>query len=473
MSISTNSKETGTEILVVDDDQGTLNLFERVLLKAHHKTTLCQNSQEAVKVLENKSFPLVFLDIHMPVINGIQLLEEIKVKYPDTLVIMITAFATVASAVETMKKGAYDYITKPLRIEEIKGLATRALERQKREVAAYHEENQKQQAFPGFANIVGQSKKMRELYSLIRVIAPSDSTILITGESGTGKELVARAIHASSQRHHKQMITVNCADIPDSVMENELFGHTKGSYTGAYRDQKGLLELADGGTVFLDEIGDLPEITQVKLLRFLQEHEVKRLGGLQYKKVNVRVIAATNSDLVKKIERGTFRQDLYFRLRVIPIHLPPLRERQDDLPLLARHFMNIYARKYNKRAKELSSQALSILLEYPWPGNVRELENLVEYLTVISNNQIITQNDLPAEFSTQGVTEEKSLCSFAGMNYREAKEKVISEFTQEFIRENLIIAGGNVTRAAEIIGIERANLHRLIRKYGIDLISLT
>lgn len=463
-----------TEILVVDDDQGTLNLFERVLQKAGYKFMGCQNGLEVLKILEKKSFHLVFLDIHMPVMNGIQLLEEIKIRNPETMVVMMTAFATVASAIETMKKGAYDYLTKPLKIEDIKKMAIRAIESQKSEAKALT--NRESQEFmegikPGFGNIIGQSKAMQDLFALLKKVAPSDSTVLITGESGTGKELVARAIHAYSSRHTKQLVTINCADMPESVMENELFGHTKGSYTGAYKDQKGLLELADKGTVFLDEIGDLPEMTQVKLLRFLQEREVKPVGGLQYKKVDVRVITATNADLTKKIEDGAFRSDLYYRLRVIPVHLPPLRERKEDIPLLVSHFINIYSRKL-KTPKNISREALGLLVKYPWPGNVRELENLIEYLVVMSNGQTIVPQDLPKDYSLQDIKGKSLLSPFADMNYKAAKKRVLSEFTQEFLRENLIIAGGNITKAAELIGIERANLHRLIRKYDIDLPNL-
>ena len=365
------------KILVADDEQSMREFLDIMLKKEGYKVSLASNGEEVIKLIEKDIFDLVLMDIRMPRLDGISTLKKIKAISPETIVIMITAYASADTAIKAMKEGAYDYITKPFKVEEIKLIIKNALEKknlQKENILLkqvvrdrYH-----------FENIIGQSSKMLDLYKLLEKVAPTKTNILITGESGTGKELVAKAIHYNSPRKEKPFVTLNCGAIPESLIESELFGHMKGAFTDAIATKKGLFEVADEGTIFLDEISELPLLMQVKLLRVLQDREFKRVGGTEDIRVDVRIISATNKDLEEAVREKRFREDLFYRLNVIQIKLPPLRERREDIPLLAMHFLKKYSEELNKNILTISPEALRILLNYDYPGNVRELQNIIE-----------------------------------------------------------------------------------------------
>jgi two-component system response regulator PilR (NtrC family) len=365
------------KILVADDEQSMREFLDIMLKKEGYKVSLAPNGEEVIKLIEKDIFDLILMDIRMPRLDGISTLKKIKVISPETIVIMITAYASADTAIKAMKEGAYDYITKPFKVEEIKLIIKNALEKknlQKENILLkqvvrdrYH-----------FENIIGQSSKMLDLYKLLEKVAPTKTNILITGESGTGKELVAKAIHYNSPRKEKPFVTLNCGAIPETLIESELFGHMKGAFTDAIATKKGLFEVADEGTIFLDEISELPLLMQVKLLRVLQDREFKRVGGTEDIRVDVRIISATNKILEEAVKEKRFREDLFYRLNVIQIKLPLLRERREDIPLLAMHFLRKYSEELNKNFLTISPESLRILLNYDYPGKVRELQNIIE-----------------------------------------------------------------------------------------------
>jgi DNA-binding NtrC family response regulator len=458
---------TRERILVVDDDPGIGQLLKRILEKENLEIINVLSGEEALEEIGRKEFDLAIADIKLPGIDGLELLRKTKQSHPDLMVIMITAYAKIESAVEAMKIGAYDYITKPFRADELKLVVAKALERQR-----IMEENrylrQELSKKLGAGIMIATSQAMHNIFATINQVAQTNATILVTGESGTGKELVARAIHYASPRRENRLMTIHCSSLPESLLENELFGHLKGAFTGAHETKKGLFEVAHQGTVFLDEIGDLPLGTQAKLLRVLQEHEVRRIGGTEYIKIDVRVIAATNRDLEKAVLEEKFREDLFYRLKVIPIRIPPLRERKDDIPPLLHHFLNRFNQESNKDIKGFSKKALEFLLGHNWPGNVRELENLVERLVILSQKDIIDQEDLPDSVSKK---EEVDKIKFSFPNhlpYRECRDLVLKEFNQKVIEERLRLTNGNITQAAKELGIERAHLQRVMHRYGIS-----
>ncbi|MBI5042507.1 MAG: sigma-54-dependent Fis family transcriptional regulator [Nitrospirae bacterium] len=382
------------KILVVDDERSMRDFLSIMLKKAGYDVTTAVDGEEAVKVLHKDIFDLVITDLKMPKVDGLQVLKTVKELSPDTVVIVITAFASTETALEAMKEGAYDYITKPFQIDEMKIKIQKALE--KRRLSAENvllKKELKDRAV--FDNIVGKSEKIEKVFELVRKVSDSMSNILIYGESGTGKELIARAIHFNSRKKDKPFVTINCGALPEGLLESELFGHMKGSFTGAVFNKEGLFEVANGGTIFLDEIGETSPAIQVKLLRVLQDKEFKRVGGTKEIKVDVRIIAATNRDISKAAAEGKFREDLYYRLNVIPITLPPLRERANDIPLLADYFLNKFNKALNKNVKGFSPKAMELLRSYEWRGNVRELENVIERAVALSNSEIITPECLP------------------------------------------------------------------------------
>jgi two-component system response regulator PilR (NtrC family) len=365
-----------------------------MLKKAGYDVTTAADGDEAVKILHKDIFDLVITDLKMPKVDGLQVLKTVKELSPDTVVIVITAFASTETTVEAMKEGAYDYITKPFQNDEMKIRIKKALE--KRRLSAENillKKQLKDRAV--FDNIVGKSEKMEKVFELVRKVSDSMSNILIYGDSGTGKELIARAIHFNSRKKDKPFVTINCGALPEGLLESELFGHMKGSFTGAVFNKEGLFEVANGGTIFLDEVGETSPAIQVKLLRVLQDKEFKRVGGTKEIKVDVRIITATNRDLSKAVSEGKFREDLYYRLNVIPITLPPLRERTDDIPLLADHFLNKFNKALNKNVKGFSQTTMELFRNYEWRGNVRELENVIERAVALSNSEIITPEYLP------------------------------------------------------------------------------
>ncbi len=381
------------KILVVDDEQSMRDVLSIMLKRAGYAVTVASDGDEAIAHLGKEIFDLVITDLKMPKVSGLDVLKAVKASSPDTVVLVITAFASAESAVEAMKHGAYDYLTKPFQVDEVQLIIRNALERRrlstenmllKREMASQS----------SFAQIIGKSEAMQKVFDIVRKVADSRSNVLIFGESGTGKELVARAIHYNSARASMPFVTVNCSAVPETLLESELFGHMKGSFTGAVSNKAGLFEVANGGTIFLDEIGDTSLATQVKLLRVIQEREFRRIGGTQDVKVDVRIIAATNKDLEKAVAEGTFREDLYYRLDVIPIVLPPLRLRTGDIPLLVQHFLDKFCRESGKPVPAITGEAMRVLLEHEWRGNVRELENLIERVVAFSSGQPVTEEEI-------------------------------------------------------------------------------
>ena len=381
------------KILVVDDEQSLREVLSIMLKRAGYAVTSVSDGEEAIEQVQKEIFDLVITDLRMPKVDGMEVLRAVKSASPETVVLIITAFATADSAVEAMKQGAYDYLTKPFQVDEVQLIIRNALEKRrlttenillKREMASQS----------SFAQLVGQSEAMRKVFDVVKKVADSKSNVLICGESGTGKELVARAIHYNSARSALPFVAVNCSAVPETLLESELFGHIKGSFTGAISNKAGLFEVANGGTIFLDEIGDTTPTIQVKLLRVIQEREFRRVGGTQDIKVDVRVVAATNKDLEKAVADGSFREDLYYRLDVIPIRLPPLRLRSGDIPLLVAHFLTRFSKESGKPVPTLSPEAMQVLLGHEWRGNVRELENLIERVVAFSTGGTVTEADM-------------------------------------------------------------------------------
>lgn len=381
------------KILIVDDERSMRDVLSIMLKRSGYGVAAVANGEEAIAQIGKEIFDLVITDLKMPKVSGLDVLKAVKESSPDTVVLMVTAYASTDSAVEAMKQGAYDYLTKPFQVDELQLIVRNALEKRrlstenvllKREIASRS----------SFAEIIGQSEVMHKVFDVIRKVADTRSNVLICGESGTGKELIARAIHFNSSRSRMPFVTVNCSALPEPLLESELFGHMKGSFTGAVSNKAGLFEVANGGSVFLDEIGETSLSIQVKLLRVIQEREFRRVGGTSDVKVDVRIIAATNKDLSKAVADGAFREDLYYRLDVIPIHLPPLRMRTGDIPLLAQHFLEKFSREAGKSMRSLSPEAMRLLLAHEWRGNVRELENVIERVVAFAGGAVIAEDDI-------------------------------------------------------------------------------
>ncbi|MBI5233142.1 MAG: sigma-54-dependent Fis family transcriptional regulator [Deltaproteobacteria bacterium] len=446
-----------TKILVVDDEKDIRDSLEGVLCDEGYEVMLASDAGEAMERI--KLAPdLVLLDIWMSGKDGIEVLKEIKARFKNLPVIMISGHGTIETAVKTTKIGAYDFIEKPLSLDKVMLTIEHALE-QKRLV----EENMafKQGVLSGY-EIIGQSKVMEALKTDILRAAPANSWVLITGENGTGKEFVARNIHLHSVRAARPFVEVNSAAIPEELIESELFGHEKGAFTGAVAQRKGKFDMADRGTIFLDEIGDMSLKTQAKILRILQEKSFERVGGQTKITVDVRVIAATNKDLTDEIKKGNFREDLYYRLNVIPLHVPPLRERREDIPFFVEHFLGEYSREAAKNPPSMTDGATALLTGYNWPGNVRELRNLIERLVIMTPSGIIKEQDLPDHIRGESV--ESQVPAFDKGTLKEAR----SDFEKEFILRKLEENGWNIAKTAESIGIERSHLYRKIKGYGIE-----
>jgi putative PEP-CTERM system response regulator len=450
-------------VLVVDDEVGARESL-RMILKTDYEVFLAKDAEEAFIQIKERSPDIILLDIILPDLDGLKVLEKIKQTEPEMTVIMITATKTVKTAVEAMKLGAYDYVTKPFDIDELRLIISRALSTKslKEENKRLREEINKSL---GFGNIIGKSKEMREIFKVVRQIADSKSTVLIMGESGTGKELISRAIHYNSSRKSYPFITINCAAIPETLIESELFGHEKGAFTDAIKTKKGLFEEADGGTLFLDEIGELSLTTQAKILRFLEEREFNRVGGSKTIKVDVRLITATNKDLSQMIKKGGFREDLYYRVNVVPILLPPLRERREDIPLFLEHFINKFNDENNKNVKGVSKEALELMMNYEWPGNVRELENLIERVIALTSSEYIQPYELP--FSLINISKINGLKESI-LNGKVSILKAEEEFEREIILNALKRTNCVQSHAAEMLGISRR-----ILKYKMDKLGIT
>lgn len=447
-----------SRILIVDDEEITLENLEHVLKKEGYEVAAVSSGVQALKHLEASPFDLVLTDLKMKKVDGMEILEKVKQRHPDTEVIMITGYATVSSAIEAMKKGAFHYVAKPFKLDEIRLVVARAIK--KKRLQDENRELKHQLTIQGNAPlIIGKSKSILEIKRFIQQIAPSDCNVIITGESGTGKELVAQSIHHYSLRATKRFVAVNCGAFTEELVANELFGHEKEAFTGALSTKIGLLETANGGTVFLDEVGDMPLSMQVKLMRVIQEREVIRLGDTKPIAINVRFVSATNKDLKKAITEGSFRQDLYYRLNVVSLHMPTLMERKEDIPLLTYYFLDKYARAGNKAVKEISLDALEILTSYSYPGNVRELENIMERAVALAGQETIELKDLPFDL------QQMEIHTF---RRRENQLLTLEEREKEYIQWILQQMDGNKSRTAEVLGIDRVSLWRKLKKYGLE-----
>jgi len=444
--------ENAGPILVVDDEADMRSLLKDVLEERGHRVALATNGRDALKKLAEEDYAVVLTDLRMREMQGLELLAEIKRTYPDINVILMTAFGSVESAIEAMKQGAYDYLTKPVKTDELVMIVEKALREAalRQEVTRLRREVHKEYSFH---QILGKSKPMQQVFDLIRRVADSPTNVLITGESGTGKELVAKAIHYNSERRDAPFVPVNCAAIPEALIESELFGHMKGAFTDAKGDKRGLFEEAQKGTLFLDEISELPLMLQAKLLRAIQEREIRRVGATRAVPVDVRLIAATNLNLAEEVKAKRFREDLFYRLNVIEIRLPPLRERREDIPMLVEAFLKKCAEASHKPLQGMSESALALLMDFPWPGNVRELENVVERAVTLARGEKILPEDLPP--SILGARGDRTVID-------DAAERILplGDVEKEYILRILDKTGGNKYQAAQALGIDRKTLYR-------------
>ncbi len=452
-----NEKKT---ILLADDDRGHRTMLKVNLRGAGFEVMEAEDGDEVLPLLQAHAIDLVLLDLKMQRMDGLETLQVLHEHQIITPVIMLTAFSSVETAVKAMKRGAFDYIAKPVDIDELKLTVNKALAFEKLQEENELLKKRLREKFD-FGNIIGMSRPMRDLFETLTLVAPSDATVLVTGESGTGKELVTNVLHENSPRKNNAFIKVNCAALHENLLESELFGHEKGSFTGAAAQRKGRFEQAHKGTLFLDEIGDMSLTTQAKILRVLQEGEFERLGGDTSIKIDVRLLAATHKDLEKMVQKGTFRQDLYFRLNVVPVVLPPLRERSEDIPPLADFFLAKYARKNRKSIRAIHPQALALLLRYNWPGNIRELENAMERAVILCLGEQITPRELPVHFRPEGE-------QAAPETPVESSGLTLRAMEREMIRTTLTQTGGNRSQTAKILGIARQTLLNKMNEYGLS-----
>jgi two-component system NtrC family response regulator len=451
-------------ILVIDDEINYLTVMETLLGEAGYEVLTAPSALEALKIAGASDLDLALTDMKMPKMSGIELLDEFNRLYPDLPVIIMTAYGTVEKAVTAMKKGAFDYILKPFKNEEILITIAKALEH-RHLILKNLLLNQELEKKYGFPNIVGESRVMQEILALVKRVAQSRATILVTGESGTGKELIARAVHQCSARAAKSFISVNCAALTETLLESELFGHERGAFTHAVAMRKGRFELADGGTLFLDEVAEMSQALQVKLLRVLQEMEFERVGGIRTIKVDVRVVAASNQDLKEEVEAGRFREDLFYRLNVVHLHLPPLRQRQEDIPLLAAHFINKYVQQNLRDKTRITPESLKVLIHYSWPGNVRELENVMERAVILCSNNLISPQDLPAELSPAPTESRLEIDRFIPLHT--PLPEALDAIEEQMIRRALEKSGQVQVRAAELLGITKSLLQYKLKKYHL------
>jgi len=449
-------------IFIVDDEKSILDLLSVVFRKDGFQVKTCSVAGKVMDVLQAETFDLLLCDIKMPPLDGMEVLRFMSAEKPEVPVIMMTAYGSVKQAVDALKLGALDYVMKPFDVEEMRIIVSRGLERRR-----LAEENiflkKRLEERSGLGPMVGKSKAMKEVYSLIERVATTDSTVLIRGESGTGKELAAQAIHTLGRRKDRPFITINCAALPESLLESELFGHTKGAFTGAVGEKKGMFEVAQKGTLFLDEVADMAPFTQVKLLRSLQEKKIRRVGGTEEIGVDVRLIAATNQDLKRRIEEGRFREELYYRLNVISFEMPPLRKKIEDIPLLIGLFLQKYCGQMGKKMKRITPEVVALLEAYSWPGNVRELENIIERIVAIEERETITPACLPAEV----VAPQPDSQARVALRPDFKLEGHIADITKKYIREARRAAGGNLKKAASLLGLSYRSLRYLIDKYKL------
>ena len=444
-------------LLVVDDDQVARELLAETLAREGYRVRVAGGGEEALRLAGAEPFDMALVDLRMPDLDGLGVLKQLAMIQPDLPVVILTAFATIETAIEAVNAGAFDYLSKPFRMEEIKIVVRRTLDARRlaRENLQYRQELR---ARYGFEGLIGQSHQMVEIYKLIARMAALDTTVLIDGETGTGKELVARAIHGASARAARPFVVVDCAALPETLFESELFGHERGAFTGAFAARRGLLETSTGGTCVLDEIGELTAPLQAKLLRTLQERSIRRVGGNDAIPVDVRVIAATNRDLRRLVADGGFRDDLYYRLNVVTITVPPLRERASDIPLLAQHFLEIFARRSGRPIRRLAPEAVALLAGYRWPGNVRELEHVIERATALSAAETLLPDDLPPHLRED--RDRAPRLPADGMTLEDVKRWYVNKVLEE--------SGGNKLRAAELLGIDRRTLYRILERQATE-----
>jgi len=458
-----------SRILVVDDEKSMRDFFDILLRREEHEVETAASGDEALELIARKAYDLVVTDLKMPRITGLDVLSGVKRASPDTEVIVITAYSAVETAIEAMRLGAFNYLSKPFNNEEIKIVIEKALEKRRLVVENQRLQEAVQQGEP-FQRIIGRSEPIREIFRQVRQIAPTRSTVLLTGESGTGKEMVARAVHHASPRTGQSFAVMNCGAIPQDLMESEVFGHVKGSFTGAVSDKSGMAEVAHGGTLFLDEIGELPPLMQVKLLRLLQEKRFKPVGGTREVEVDLRIIAATNRDLEEEVNAGRFREDLYFRLNVIHLHVPPLRDRRDDIPLLAQHFLRKYASELGREIRGFSQEALHVVMTYAFPGNVRELENLVERSVAFEVGEWVSVDALPPRILRTYNEGEASLIRSEqrdGLGPDFSLDRYLERIERHHVAEALRATSGSVTKAAERLGLSFRSMRYKMAKYGV------
>jgi len=455
-------------VLIVDDEDVIRKAWRRMLPEGEFQVTTCPDGHDALRVIEALPVDVMLLDVVMPGMSGMDVLSHVKANRPEIEVVMMTGYGGVDAAVEAVKRGAYDFLTKPFENIETAVLAVckavdrkRLLDRMRRLEAALGEQGE-------LRALVGQSPAMREVFRLIESVAQSPSSVLIQGESGTGKELVARAIHARSAKSGAPFVAVNCSALSENLLESELFGHARGAFTGAVGARKGLFEAAHGGTLFLDEIGDMPAATQVKLLRALQEGEIKPVGSSDTIHVDVRILAATNVELAEARVKGRFREDLYYRLNVITIHVPPLRDRPEDIALLGYHFVRKHAERLGKPTARIAPEAMEALQSYRFPGNVRELENLIERAVVLGRDDTLHMGDLPPALREGTVANTGGSESFAHLRYRKARTMAMAVFERRYLTELLRRVDGNISEAARLAGLDRSNFKRIVKRAGVD-----
>jgi DNA-binding NtrC family response regulator len=451
-------------VLIADDDQPCRESLARFMETEGYGVASVTDGHEALEAIRGESFDVVLTDLRMPQLDGLRLLREIKAISPRTVCIVLTGFASTGTAVEAMKLGAFDYVAKPVEFDELRLIVRRGLEYQTLQSENFNLKRELKRKY-SFENIVGDSRPMQDVYRLIEKVADSDSTVLIQGESGTGKELVARAIHYNSKRKERFLVPVNCGAIPETLLESELFGHVKGAFTGASTNRIGRFEAANGGTLFLDEIGDMSPALQVKVLRVIQEQEFEPVGSVKTRKIDVRIIAATNQNLDQRVAERRFREDLYYRLSVIPINIPPLRDRTEDIALLANYFLRNFSRQKGRAIKPLSQEILDILSSYEWPGNVRELENLIERLVILTDNSEITPDDLPEKFARTPIKIMTGPIDVPeqGIDFNQ----MVDDFENRLIQAAMRKARGNKNTAAKYLNLKRTTLVEKIKKKNL------
>ncbi len=458
-----------SRILVVDDEESMRELLEIALGKDGHRITLADSGEAATKLIDQNSFDLVISDIKMPDMSGVEVLRHVKETEPGTPVIMVTAYASAETAVEALRLGAYDYLTKPFKVDELKANIRNALEKKQLKEEVFHLKRELRHKH-GLDNMLGRSPKMVELFEHVQSVAATNSTVLITGDSGTGKELVARALHVGSTRASEAFVSINCGAVTETLLESELFGHLKGSFTGATTNHKGLFEVAHRGTIFLDEIGEMSPAMQVKLLRVLQERRIRRIGGAEEIEVDVRILAATNKNLEEGLRQKTFREDLYYRLNVIPICVPPLRERRDDIPLLAQHFLAKACKSMGRNIRKISDQAIDLMTRYDWPGNVRELENVIERGVALESTRVILPERLPEKVRTFGDAPAdgpedagSAVLPEEGVDFNER----VATMESQLLSTAMARSGGVQTKAAKLLRMNLRSFRYLLQKYNL------